>query len=116
MESIIISVLIAAFAYFDGLKTKKQLLIAINSIEIQRKYQEWISAGIKDFQTKDKKLLKSIQQELIQKGQVDLARKMNDIIDDEYKISQESFILLESYLESDKLYTVIINNSFLPSE
>jgi hypothetical protein len=108
MESIFISILLAAFAYLDGLRTKKQLLAAIDSTYVDR-----IDAAINDLQTQDQQLLKVIQQELIQKGQLDLAEKMNIILSDKFKISSASFIILKAYLNSDQLYKTAMNSDLL---
>ncbi len=60
---LIISTLLAAFAYLDGLRTKKQLLAAINSSYVDR-----LEEAINNLQTQDQQLLKDLQQELIQKA------------------------------------------------
>jgi hypothetical protein len=108
---LIVSTLLAVFAYMDGLRTKKQLLAAINSNFVDR-----VEEAINDLQTQDQKLLKSIQQELIQKGQLELAEKINTILSDEFKVSPESFVILKSYLNSEQLYKLAMSSSSLPSE
>jgi hypothetical protein len=108
---IAISILLAVFAALDGWRTKKQLLAAIDS-----KYVDRMDAAINDLQTKDKQLLKDIQQKLIHKGELALAEKMNSILSDEFKISPEAFIMLKSNLESDQLYKTAMNSSLLPLE
>jgi len=112
MESIFISILLASLAYLDGLRTKKQLLAAINS----NKYEERMNAVVNDLQTQDQQLLKSIQQELIQIGQLDLAEDMNDLLNGEFKVSSESFIILQASLTSDQLYKAAMDSNLLPSE
>ena len=107
----IISILLAAFAYLDGLKTKRQLLAAINSSHVDR-----MNAAINDLQTRDQLLIKDIQQELIQKGQLDLAEKVNNILCDKFQVSPESFIILKSYSNSGQLYKIAMNSNLLPSE
>ena len=108
---LIVSTLLAVFAYMDGLRTKKQLLAAINSNFVDR-----VEEAINDLQTQDQKLLKSIQQELIQKGQLELAEKINTILSDEFKVSPESFVILKSYLNSEQLYKLAMSSSSLPPE
>ena len=108
---LIVSTLLAVFAYMDGLRTKKQLLAAINSNFVDR-----VEEAINDLQTQDQQLLKSIQQELIQKGQLELAEKINTILSDEFKVSPESFVILKSYLNSEQLYKLAMSGSSLPSE
>ncbi|AJQ27528.1 hypothetical protein [Pelosinus fermentans] len=108
---LIVSTLLAVFAYMDGLRTKKQLLAAINSNFVDR-----VEEAINDLQTQDQQLLKSIQQELIQKGQLELAEKINAILSDEFKVSPESFVILKSYLNSEQLYKLAMGNSSLPPE
>lgn len=112
MEYILISILLASFAYLDGLRTKKQLLAAIDS----KKYKERMDAAINDLQTQDQQLLKGIQQELIQKGQLDLAEKMNSLLNGEFKVSPASFIILKASLTSDQLYKSAMDSNLLPSE
>ena len=112
MESILISILLASLAYLDGLRTKKQLLAAIDS----NKYEERLEDAINDLQTKDQQLLKGIQQELIQKGQLDLAEKINTLLNGEFKVSPESFIILKASLTSDQLYKSAMDSNLLPSE
>lgn len=111
MESILFSILLAALASLDGWRTKKQLLAAIDS-----KYVDRMDAIINDLQTKDKQVLKDIQQELIQKGQLDLAEKINTLLSDNFKVSSESFIILKAYLNSDRLYKIAMDSNLLPSE
>lgn len=108
---LIVSTLLAVFAYMDGLRTKKQLLAAINSNFVDR-----VDEAINDLQTQDQQLLKSIQQELIQKGQLELAEKINTILSDEFKVSPESFVILKSYLNSEQLYKLAMRSSSLPPE
>ena len=108
---LIVSTLLAVFAYMDGLRTKKQLLAAINSNFVDR-----VEEAINDLQTQDQQLLKSIQQELIQKGQLELAEKINTILSDEFKVSPESFVILKSYLNSEQLYKLAMSSSSLPPE
>jgi len=107
----IVSTLLAVFAYMDGLRTKKQLLAAINSNYVDR-----LEEAINDLQTQDQQLLKGIQQELIQKGQLDLAEKMNTVLSENCKISTESFVILKSYLNSEQLYKLAMSSSSLPPE
>ncbi len=104
----IISTLLAGFAYLDGLRTKKQLLAAINSNYVNR-----LEEAINDLQTQDQQLLKDIQQELIQKGQLDLAERINTILSNNLKVSPESFIILKSYSNSEQLYKLTMSSGLL---
>lgn len=66
---------------------------------------ETIAAWVYELKTGNIKELTEIHQELIYTGNVELARKVNKLIESACQISEESYILIESYIESEKFYT-----------
>lgn len=48
--------------------------------------------------------LLSLEREFVQKGDLESAQRVNQLIDERLRITEESYIILSSYLASDEFY------------
>lgn len=74
--------------------------IAKNEME----FQEQKAFVERTINTPDNDELLRIQRNLIHKGEVEAAEDINKLIDEKARLSEESFILLKSYLDSNEFY------------
>jgi len=48
--------------------------------------------------------LLSLEREFVQKGDVEAAQKVNQLIDEKLRIAEDSYIILRAYLKNDEFY------------
>jgi len=60
--------------------------------------QELACKMLDDLRTKDRDKIRSMVQELIRKGEFDLAYDLNRLLGENFRLSEESFSILKGYL------------------
>jgi hypothetical protein len=112
---ICITILIAVVAHFAQLKNHSELMSYLKLNENMENCKKFIDTNLHDISEGKIEKLSEIRQELIHEGNLVLAEEVNSILSGKYKLSEYSFLLLNSYLKSEKLYKAAMNNKFLPS-
>jgi predicted RNA binding protein with dsRBD fold (UPF0201 family) len=107
--SIIIGMIKAVYNFFQEKKVEQERIEIKDYVQESRKcidsLREYMEIGIQelagmmlnDLRTKDRMKLRYIVQELIRKGEVELAEELNFLLDDNFKLSNESFYILKGY-------------------
>lgn len=93
----IIGILFRVYDYWREYKnSKKEVYIP--------EPHEFISESIQDIRNDSTDKLMEIRIELIHNGELSLAKKLDQAIDEIWRLPEESYILLESYLRSNEFY------------
>jgi regulator of replication initiation timing len=107
--SIIVGIIKAVYNFFQEKKAEQERMEIKHYMQESRRsidgLREYMEIGIhelaemmlNDLRTKDRMELRYIVQELIQKGEIDLAEELNRLLDNNFRLSNESFYILKGY-------------------
>ena len=97
----IINDLVSIFSWQDK-REQDELMGYLNKYMYLPQCQNFIINNIRNIKDGKTEELKQVYQELIQNNELELAQKISFLLNEENVISEESYKLLEVYLESEK--------------
>lgn len=102
MDSVvgIVDVLSLAFSSCQDKSEQDELMGYLNKYMYVPQCQNFIINHVRNLKSGNTEELQHIYQELMQKGDLELAKKVNTLVNGEVSISEESYAKLESYFES----------------
>lgn len=106
----IVDELTPIFACLQDKREQDELMSYVNKYLYVPQCQNFIMNNVRNLKDGNTDELRQIYQELMQKGESDLANKVNNLVSGDTSISEELSITLESYFKSAQFYRDVENN------
>lgn len=100
----IVDVLTPAFTCCQEKREQDELMGYLNGYLHLPQCQSFIMNNVRNLKNGNTEELQQIYQQLMQKGEVDLAAKVNSLVSGEVSISDELYMTLESYFKTENFY------------
>ncbi|MBC8016170.1 MAG: hypothetical protein H7X79_10575 [Sporomusaceae bacterium] len=112
MESLVgfVNVLAPVFSCCHEQREQDELMGYLNKYLHLPQCQSFIVNHVRNLKSGNTEELQQIGQELMQRGQFDLAKQINTLVSREGGISEELYTRLESYFKSADFYKDVENN------
>jgi uncharacterized protein (UPF0297 family) len=106
MDSIvgIVDDLMSVFTCWQGKHEEDELMSYMNQYLYLPQCQNFIIMNINNIKNGKTEELQQIYKELMQRGELVLAQKVNILVSGDSAISDESYVLLENYFKSEEFY------------
>ena len=105
----VVDTLTSVFTYWQDRQKEDEVMGYLNQYLYLPQCQNFIITNVNNMKNGKTEELQQIYKELMQRGEVDLAQKVNTLVNGDINMSEESYILLEAYFKSEDFYKKLEN-------